>query len=317
MLIRYRAVLLLALAVTSPAQGQNVPVPGNPPVPPLRGAVGRQNADAAIGMLAVNAGIGALTATISHMMASDRPRRSRLGSAGWGAAGGSLTFAGKWIASGKASHGGLAGRQVAAIGSSIVRGASSGGSPLSELVFPLGPLRVYASPLGSRDSSGAAQRRRIRVKLDLPGAVGIVNELRLQDSRLDWGESLRSGAPVFITESWPSWSEARTGSQFLGTIRVTSDRSARDIVRRHELVHVLQYDQRHIQWGAAFDAAGLRLIDGGAAIGRWVDPGFVEIPWGLLSSRIDHAQRPWEKEAFLLTEEIPDQLPVNYPGRGW
>jgi hypothetical protein len=301
-----RALLVTStLAVLLPGRAPAQYLPGHPApaVPPM--PLARERNDVMLGMLAVNAALGAVTAGLGRLAAPEEGRSigTVLRGAAWGSVGGSIGFAGKWIASGGASHGGLAGRQVSAVGYSMVQGAAFGESPLEKIVLPLGPLRINALAAGP-DSGRSFGGRTLRVKVDLATAAGLGYELLQPGTRFDPGLSLRAGAPVFIGRSVPAGSRYRAGEQFLGIIRVTPSQPDEDVVLRHEIVHVIQYDQRQIQWGARADRALLVRMRNGDAIARRVDLGLFELAWGAATLGIPYDTRPWEREAQLLTDPV-------------
>lgn len=60
-----------------------------------------------------------------------------------GAVGGAVAYAGRRIAAERFDGAGLLGRQVGAVGASVVRNASERRPSLERLFFPAGPLHVY------------------------------------------------------------------------------------------------------------------------------------------------------------------------------
>ena len=80
-----------------------------------------------------------------------------------GALGGAIVYAGKRLSVGRFAGAGWIGREVAAVGTSIVRNASDGLPTVHRLVLPLGPLRVHFRPNGDQV---------VNVKLDLLEAAG-------------------------------------------------------------------------------------------------------------------------------------------------
>ena len=66
-----------------------------------------------------------------------------------GALGGAVVYAGKRLSVERFSGAGFLGREIAAVGTSIVRNAGEGAATLRRLVLPVGPLRLYLQPKGS------------------------------------------------------------------------------------------------------------------------------------------------------------------------
>ena len=114
-----------------------------------------------------------------------------------GAVGGALSYGGRRITAERFTGAGLLGREVGAVGGSIVRSAALGGGPLDEIVLPLWVVRVYLAP------DGAAGAPRARVKLDVPTAIASLYLALRSDTELDVGASLSSGTPVlYRRERW-------------------------------------------------------------------------------------------------------------------
>jgi hypothetical protein len=291
-------------AVPAPAGAQILPQ-APPAAFPAPTPAPRDRAEIMVGVLAVNATLGAATAALARLTSPGDPHRrdAVLKGMGWGALGGSLSFAGKFVASGGARHGGIAGRQIAAVGSSIVHGAAFGSSALEQVVVPLGPIRLYARTAEAGDSGRTVLGRKVRAKLDAAGFLGLTYELARSDSRFDVAESLRSGAPVFQSANVPTGAVYRGGEQYLGVVWLIRDPDRRDLVLRHERVHVIQYDQRFIFWGARLDQAVLGSFRHGERIARWIDLGLIEMPWAAATRGMGYERRPAEREAHLLSEE--------------
>lgn len=207
-----------------------------------------------------------------------------------GAAGGGLVFGGKQIAAERFTGAGLLGRQVAAVGSSVVSNAAADRPALSRLVLPVGPVRVYAEP-------GA---RRAHAKLDLAGAIAIGYAATRPGAHLDVEASLSAGAPVFLVS--PEWGH-RAG-HIAGVI--LADESEPDdadlrAALAHERVHVSQYDFAAVVWGEPGErwiASKLRPVQ---PLYRYVDLGTAAALWGGLNLVIPQQSKPWEHEAHLLS----------------
>ena len=245
--------------------------------------------------LAVNVGIGAATAGISSWAR---------GGSFWrglseGALGGALVYFGKRTIVSRSRFGGLTGREIGAVGSSIVQNASLEKPMLDRFIFPLGPSRLYMK-IG--DSGG------VRLKIDLAGTVAAIYAATRPRSRLDIPASLSAGAPVFISPGsaeGPAW----YGAQIAGVIQVTDApaflrnnpsgrRQWQSDVTAHELVHVAQYDFSFIAWTETPETALVRRAPRGARISRHVDFGLNEPVWLVINGLIPYEKRPWEREAF-------------------
>src|SRR5437868_1015216 len=89
--------------------------------------------------LSANAAIGGLTAGIFQKVrgGSFKDGFTR------GAFGGAIIYTGKWVAAKRISGGGLVGREITAVGTSIVRNASDGVGSLDRLILPVAIGRIY------------------------------------------------------------------------------------------------------------------------------------------------------------------------------
>jgi hypothetical protein len=245
-------------------------------------------------VLGVNAALGGITAGI---------RQQAKGGSFWrgfatGVVGGGAIYAGKWLSAEPVWGAGLAGRQVAAVGASVVRNASESRAPLQQLMLPVGPVRFYVD-------RGSAWNT--RAKLDLIGTGVLAYQAFSSDSRFDGGSTLSAGAPVFLTESVPrpGWHGNNTAGVILlreHDAPTPSPVVTRDMVFAHERIHLLQYDQAVHTWGAPAEAWLLRRIPGGDWISRHLDVGLMVVPILLLHQVIPYEDRPWEREAHFFSD---------------
>lgn len=292
--------LLLVAAAPAPAASRQ----GDDEIPRLRPAWRNEFAYAG-----ANALLGGITAALTQFVRGGSP---------WpafatGAAGGAAAYAGRRVATQEFDGAGLLGRQLSAAATSLSRNAADGIAPLSRLVLPLGPVRLYVR------TDRAAAGGMASLKLDLPTTAAMLYLLLQPRTRLDAGSSFSSGALVFVQrESWAD--RGWDGVQFGGVIRLRGnpeDPAAllpQDIVLTHELVHVLQDDFTFLLWGDALEdwlAARhptARLLD------RYVDPGAQLLLWGAGNALIPHDQRPWEHEAWFLSPVNPRQTTPTQSG---
>lgn len=213
-----------------------------------------------------------------------------------GAAGGGLVFAGKQVSAARFTGAGLLGRQVAAVGGSVVNNAAAGRPMLSRVILPVGPVRVYAQPGGEQP---------LRVKLDAAGVVGLFYAATLPDSRFDPVESLSSGAPVFrVSDDW-----GPAAGHLGGVIMTTEHYLARGerYALAHERVHVAQYDFAFAAWSQPAEAWAAERDSTLRGIHRYVDLSANAVMFGALNFVIPSRQSPWEREAYLLsaTDRVP------------
>lgn len=287
--LRLLAALLLVLAVTDPLPAQHAcPDSGDCD----EGGVSGQRGSGPGVILGLNVLAGGITGGLLQEIHGG----SFLDGFRKGAVGGAMIFAGKRLAVESFAGAGLAGREVAAVGGSMVRNAGAARALLSELVLPLGPSRLYVRPRGDRP-----------VALQVDAAALVVLGAMMLDDRysLDASASLSAGMPVFRqrddlpAEHWAG--RTRAGVISLSRELDAEPPAARQRVWAHERVHVLQYDQGFMMLGEPLERTVLPLLPGGVALSRYVDVG-LELPlWALAHRMIEYQQRPWEREADLLS----------------
>jgi len=215
-----------------------------------------------------------------------------------GALGGALVYGGKRLASERFDGAGFLGREVAAVGSSVVRNASEGRGSLSRLMLPLGPVRLNVS---TEDGF------RVQPKLDLAAAVWTGYALATPELEWDARASLSAGTPVFRAENVVLGADAEREGGTTGITRAgvvfLSDLAGVDVEQNevHERIHALQYDQFFWTWTDPAEDWLVDRLPGGRALNRWVDlnasylvvSGFSEV-------FKNYDDRPWELEAFFL-----------------
>lgn len=259
-----------------------------------------------ISTLGINALIGGLTAAIPQLHRGgpgeflDRFAR--------GALGGSVGYVGKRLAVERWSGAGFLGRETNAVGASMIANAAEGHPLLSQVILPVGPVRLYVRPNG-----GLA----VNAKLDLAAAVATAYAATRPETRLDLPKSLSAGAPVFFTESrLPSF--APEGHHAFGAVRVeTTEREWNQQFERaatifaHERVHVLQHDLALQAWGMPAQQWLLPRVPGGRFLDRYVDLGLHSLAWAGLNAVVPYDDRPWEREAYFLSNRPPDTRPAS------
>lgn len=209
-----------------------------------------------------------------------------------GATGGAVSFAGKRLSVEPFFGAGLLGREVSAVGSSMVYNASTGSPAFSEVVLPLGPMRLHVL---DRPNPFA-------IRLDVPGAVMVAYAVANPDLSFDLETSLSNGAPIFIDDG-PGGSQRDAGKEIAGVLFVDRElwgqgTRARNRTVSHELVHAIQYDQSFITIGRRIQQLALTEPQG-LVVGH-LDWGF-DLPfWWLGNLVVPYSERPWEREAKLL-----------------
>lgn len=235
-----------------------------------------------------NAVLGGVTAAVGRLL-----RGEPVWDAVWqGALGGGLAYAGKRVAVERFYGAGLLGRQLASVGGSVVRSAGMGHGPLHELVLPVGPVRLYVSGDG------------VTPRLDLATVIASGAFMVAFDARLDLSASLSAGALVFRGDS------PMPGLTSAGATVVWSDMPAAEGPRlmAHERVHILQYDQLFLAWGERLERWAVERAPGrvgAAGLFDHIDLGVsaLGIRTGL-AMVLDYRTRPWETEAYLLSQRV-------------
>jgi hypothetical protein len=293
---RSAAAILIALSVilqTTGLRAQCIECDGEEP---------RWRGDAV--SVVVNSLLGGVTAGVE--------RRLRGGSFGRafvaGAAGGALTYAGKRIAVERFGGAGLLGREVAAVGSSVSRNAAEGRAPLERVMLPLGPIRLYLSPL---DDSP------VQARLDAAAVVATAYFATRPGARFDAGESLSAGALVFrapgsadeLGFEGVQAAGAILLRHFAGEAPSGPGRAVHpERIAAHERVHVIQYDQTFLLWAAPAEAWAMDRARWSRGVHRWVDLGTNAALMAGLDAALPYEARPWEREAHHLSGTREDEL---------
>jgi hypothetical protein len=289
--MRVSALLGLSILVSTQATAQC----GVPSCPPGRGP-------ALVETAAINAALGGLTGFGLRVLRGGSLRQG-LESGVAGAAGGALVYAGKRVAVQRWDGAGFVGREIAAVGSSVVWNASAGRGAVDRLVLPMGPGRLYVS---------LDDGFRVTPKLDLSSTVAIA--VASLNGGIDWRRSVSAGAPVFFRSAPYGRMEVR-GQQAAGVI------TYRDHLRRsdpsessletlaHEQVHVIQRDQSFLFWSEPAEEALFGSTRAGRALRRHLDVGIDVGAKFLVKQVIGYELRPWEREAHLLSDERANSGP--------
>ncbi len=193
-------------------------------------------------LAAYNVALGAVSGGVGALINGNEgpPLRRFLRGAGWGAAGGSLAYMGKWHAGNIAENGRIAyaipARLLHDAGLSIVESAAHDRPPLDRFATHLGLIRVDVRP----------REKSVRARL-LP-VTTIVFGLFLFDSdlTLDVGRSLAFGSPLFVADEIDT---IFGGNQFdgyavYGSVVIKRQRDGFNYgIAAHEFVHILQYNE--------------------------------------------------------------------------
>ena len=266
-------------------------------VTPAERVAGRSSSASDVAFLGGNVALGGLTAALIQKWR---------GGSFWdgfldGALGEAVVYAGKRLAVERFYGAGLAGRQVAAVETSMVRNASDGRGALDQLVLPFGFARLYLR----RDATSPIPLKG-QIKLDVPTILTATYAALLENADFDVSASVSAGALVFVRqERWAE--ESWIGAQTAGVLwlRGNPDDPYPDVERSamfaHERVHVTQYDFSFLAWGDPIESPLIERLPGGAWIDRHLDLGLYLAAWGLANWLVSYDQRPWEREANFLT----------------
>lgn len=265
--------------------------------------------------IAINAGVGAATAGLARLVSWRAERRVPF----WrsvlaGGAAGATIFAGKLIVARSCDGCGLVGRQVAALGGSVMTSAALGRSELEELALPLGPVELHVRGRTASGQAGAERGRPVWVKLDLPTTVTLAWLASRADRRVDLRASFSAGAPVLVAPTGESVAE-----QLFGVILIDEMRGLRwngqvdRITLGHESVHVLQYDQRGAMWSAPVEHWIARRSTVAGRVLRYVDLGIAEPVWQLFAFDAPYERRITEREAWLLAGPRQPAVALSAP----
>ncbi len=283
-----------ALLATAPAaaRGQALPPPGDAGPSIYPGWVGEFT------VFSGNVLLGALTAGVSRWLrhGSFEDGFTR------GALGGGVVYAGKRLAVGRFDGAGLLGREVAAVGSSVVANAGAGRATLERIDLPVmvGWVRL--------DRAGG--RTRLDGRIDLVPLAVLAYGVAQDRLDLDVAASLSAGAPVFrasglLFRSRLTGAQPATGVELASSVWLSEvPRFGISYSRRvfaHERVHVAQNDFFTIAWGGPLEEfIHSRLAPRGGALRR-IGVGLGDPILNALSALVPHyGQRPWELEANFL-----------------
>lgn len=241
--------------------------------------------------LGINAALGGLSAGIVRAARGESFRDAFF----LGAAGGGITYFGKYVAAQQSPGAGLIGRQAAGLGASLTRNAITGSGSFERLSLPLGPILIHYSAAGTR------------LTLDLPTVAGTIYGLSRPGSRFDLKKSLATGAVVFEVESIRRQRDGEfiLGMAIGGVILYRTDPHfyySQDEIIAHEVVHVVQHDFAEISFSSPFEewlatklpgplARPLRYLDLGSHMMLRVLPEVLGV---------DSRDAPWEREAYFL-----------------
>ncbi len=216
-----------------------------------------------------------------------------------GMLGGGVVWAGKWLTAQRFSGAGLAGREVAAVGGSMVRNAGLGRGLAEELVLPVGPVRLYVRP---------GESWRVVPKVDATTVGWVAYGILERELEFDAAASISAGAPVFRTDGKVMLTDSDThaaGITESGVILLADvPEYGSNVARRsfaHERVHVIQGDQIFLWWTKPVEEWAMTRAPGGKLAMRYVDINLSFPLLGFMGGWFPkHDDRPHELEAIFL-----------------
>lgn len=182
-------------------------------------------------ILSANALVGAVSAGITAWLRGE----DFSDAFAWGAVGGAGSYVGKRIAAERFDGAGFLGREVAAVGHSVIANSGRGEAPLSQLWFPVGPVRIRPAVLGADWST----------QVDVATTSRLLYSLAQPELDFDWSKSLQQGTPVFVaTENAILSNGVSVGGTGGGGVIWLSGIPSPDPERRliHETTHIIQGD---------------------------------------------------------------------------
>lgn len=283
---------LAAIAPLSTAMAQRE-LPQTEPPPTHEHVLRPLSGGERVAHLAVNGALGGFSAAMFALARGKDPWRAAF----MGFGGGVAMGAGKQVAGRRFDGAGLVGRQLAALGTSFVRAASE---DTMVVLVPIGPMTLEVRPRAVD---------RVRPRVNLVAAATVLYYGVRADTRVDLGATLSAGAPVFRfpTETVSTRDGIIFGRMDFGTIVLGTAPSTLDEQRRmtlpHESIHVAQYDFLEHALALPPERAILHKLGVGERFLRHVDIGVISVMLaGVLQMHMDYDDRPWEREAVILTE---------------
>jgi hypothetical protein len=243
----------------------------------------------------VNAVLGAAVAALSAGIRGEDVPRAFV----WGAAGGALSFGGKYLAGRRPYWGGLAGRQISELGNAVAVNAARGDPVLDELWLAMGPVRVRVRNAGAHASPA--------LRINAFSTFAAVEYLVRHQTHLLLHETLATGVLVFDAPNHVVAEENGAHARGIARGSVVVLSGAGDFDRRatlgHELVHVLQADFVVHRISAPLERGARRglLPDAG-----WLDA--VEVSSGLQLFNFDPFYEHIEEEALRLQRRPSDRV---------
>lgn len=219
--------------------------------------------------LALNVAIGA-TASVARAVAAGTPVRVALAR---GLVGGSLMSGGMELIGTESRSARFAGLQLTAVGASVARNADARAPMLSDFTLPIYPFYVRVRPQSSRP---------VTARLSVMSAARLASVMTGGSRpRVDWRETIATGAPVLSSPRWrlPSSScpppcDGSFAQHNAGVVVYSASAGADYDLQRslaHESLHLAQQTRDAVLDAIPMsDAALARLGTGGRSLSRFL-----------------------------------------------
>lgn len=295
MMHRLLLAAIVLVAAAAPAAAQCLP-PLLPPEEPFECRERYPSWTGEMASFGVNALLGGLSAGILQELKDGSFRDGFLD----GLLGGAVIYGGKRISAERFGGAGLVGRQVAAVGASIVRNSGEGRSRLEQVRLPVGPVWLHLQ----------SSAPRVRATIDVYTAGWMLRAIAEPALSFHTGMSVSAGALVFVTDNQVILSGTDTthalGIAEAGVLLIADIPAfGRQFARRtfeHERVHVLQMDQIFLTITDPIEDAAVDQLPYVRRLNRYVELNMSSLLLRLLNGQIPkHLDRPWETEAIFFS----------------
>ena len=219
--------------------------------------------------LALNVAIGA-TASVARALATGTPVRVALAK---GLLGGSLMSSGMELVGTESRAARFAGLQLTAVGASVARNADARAPLLSDVTLPIYPFYIRVQPQAARP---------VTARLSVMSAARLASVMTgASRARVDWSETLATGAPVLRSPKWrlPSSScplpcEGAFAQHNAGVVVYSASAGTDYDLERslaHESLHLAQQTRDAVLDAIPMSDAALgRLGSGGRLLSRFL-----------------------------------------------
>jgi hypothetical protein len=233
-----------------------------------------------LGVMSANAIAGGVTGAVRALLTGGDVSRAVTR----GMVGGAVVYLGKTVATSHWDGAAFTGRAIAGFGSDVVRAATDTTPLLPQLELAIGPVRVR--PVRARGAP--------RIRLNVFQSAMLMRALVEPGMRLDWGRSVGSGTPIFVTHGTVLRHDGKApGGIYTSGFVVIQDRLVHEMDQtfRHEMIHVLQYDFFERAWVDPVEDALRRAHPWTRRVPDWMQAGLMAPAlFGLIGVFLDQDQ---------------------------